>query len=140
MKFFISIYEGFLNWLGFHLFKRISWFGWCFIGGTAYLTVRWTFLPYEQTFWDDIGFIWNNLLFVWLVILVRLFVHERHRAALNIIITYSIFRLLWEIASPFTNRWEINSPGTVTILNTILITGGIVLLWRDLKRRTREEI
>lgn len=123
-----------------HRFAFANFLVWYFIAGMIYVHLRAEFLPYERTIWDDIYYIWNNGLFLMLFILVRCFVPKEDRTAWNILIFYSLIRLLWEIASPVTNKVEINHPTTVTVLFSILLTGGIVLLWKDLQKRKREGI
>lgn len=111
---------------------------WYFIVGMIYIHVRATFLPYEQTIWDDLYYIWNNGLFLLLFILVRCFVIDKYRSSFNPIIFYSLIRFLWEVASPITNRVEVNHPTATTVLFSILLTGAIILLLADLKKRYRD--
>lgn len=140
IKYITSLFNGFLDWAGDFLYRKADWFTWAFIGSMLYVQLRWKLFSHDSFFWDDIYYIWDNALRLCLFILVRCFVSYRHRFAFNIIIIYSIFRLLWEIASPFTNQVENNQPSMVIILNSILITGVMALLWKDLKERAREEI
>lgn len=140
MRKIVTIYTNLLNKIIPYATGLANFLVWYFIIGMIYIHLRGNFLPNEQLVWDDIYYIWNNGLFLIFFILVRCFVDYKYRSSFNPVIFYSLIRLIWEIASPVTNIWEINHPVMVTIMFSILLTGGIVLLWKDLKNRARQEL
>lgn len=90
----------------------------------------------NSAWYANLYYIWNNGKELLLCLSVFYLIPKDHRWIIKPVIIYSIFRFIWEIVN-LTTDTGINHPQAVKVSFTLLLTGVIILLIKDLRQRKR---